>query len=97
MVNHMPSRRATLEPPSVSLPEVGFVPGSFFADDGSIGVLHACAFRPSERVLIVRIVQSGPPLSESHCFAEPPKESRRPFSANPSWPKLEWFRSGPSR
>lgn len=63
--NHMPMRRVTVELPSVPLFEAGFVPRSFFAHNESIEVLHVYAFQPRERVILVRIVRSGPPLSEA--------------------------------
>ncbi len=63
--NHMPLRRVTVELPSRPLFEAGFVPQSFFARNESIEVLHVYAFQPRERVLLVRIVRSGPPLYES--------------------------------
>lgn len=61
----MPLRRVTVDLPSRPLLEAGFVPRTFFAHNESIEVLHVYAFQPRERVLLVRIVRSGPPLSEA--------------------------------
>lgn len=63
--NHMPLRRVTVDLPSRPLFEAGFVPKAFFAHNESVEVLHVYAFQPRERVLLVRIVRSGRPLSES--------------------------------
>ena len=63
--NHMPLRRVTVDVPSRPLLEAGFFPKTFFAHNESVEVLHVYAFQPRERVLLVRIVRSGRPLSES--------------------------------
>lgn len=59
----MPLRRVTVELPSAPLLDLGFVPRSFFAHNESIEVLHVYAFQPRERVLLVRVVRPGRPLS----------------------------------
>ncbi len=60
----MPLRRVTVELPSRPLLEAGFVPKAFFAHNESVELLHVYAFQPRERVLLVRVVRSGRPLSE---------------------------------
>ncbi|HLE54499.1 MAG TPA: helix-turn-helix domain-containing protein [Thermoplasmata archaeon] len=61
----MPLRRVTVDLPSRPLFDAGFVPKGFFAHNESVEILHVYAFQPRERVLLVRIVRSGRPLSES--------------------------------
>lgn len=59
----MPLRRLTLEMDAKPLIEQGVVPRAFFEHNESIEILRVYAFQPRERVLLVRVVRSGPALS----------------------------------
>src|SRR6266700_3541034 len=58
--NHMPLRRLTIEVPGDLLVREGVVPAAFFAHNESVEILHVYSFQPRERVLLVRVVRSGP-------------------------------------
>ncbi|HEX9340971.1 MAG TPA: helix-turn-helix domain-containing protein [Thermoplasmata archaeon] len=59
----MPLRRLTIEVPGDLLIREGVVPSTFFAHNESVEILHVYSFQPRERVLLVRVVRSGPPRS----------------------------------
>ncbi len=56
----MPLRRLTIEVPGDLLVREGVVPAAFFAHNESVEILHVYSFQPRERVLLVRVVRSGP-------------------------------------
>ena len=58
-------RHVTIELPSRRLIDAGVVPRAFFEHNNSLEILHVYAFQPRERVLLARVVRSGPPLSEA--------------------------------
>ena len=58
-------RHVTVELPSRRLIDAGVVPRAFFQHNDSLEILHVYAFQPRERVLLPRVVRSGPPLSEA--------------------------------
>ena len=57
--------RISLELPSRPLVEAGLVPAGFFRHNESIEILRVYAFAPKERLLLARIVRSGPPRTEA--------------------------------
>ncbi len=57
----MPLRRVTLDLPADLLVREGVVPATFFEHNESVEILRVYAFQPRERVLLVRVVRSGPP------------------------------------
>ncbi|HYS99817.1 MAG TPA: helix-turn-helix domain-containing protein [Thermoplasmata archaeon] len=59
----MPLRRVTISVPVDLLVREGIVPSSFFRHNESVEILHVYAFQPRERVLLVRVVRSGPSRS----------------------------------
>lgn len=59
--NRMPLRRVTLDLPAELLVREGVVPAAFFRHNESVEILRVYAFQPRERVLLVRVVRSGPP------------------------------------
>ena len=71
----MAFRRVTIELPSRRLTEAGVVPRAFYEHNDSIEILHVYAFQPRERVLLARVVRSGPRLSEAQVQAR--RESLR--------------------
>src|SRR2546428_13910894 len=59
----MPLRRVTISVPVDLLVREGIAPSSFFRHNESVEILHVYAFQPRERVLLVRVVRSGPSRS----------------------------------
>ncbi len=57
----MPLRRLTIDLPSELLVREGVVPAAFFDHNESVEILRVYAFQPRERVLLVRVVRTGPP------------------------------------
>src|SRR5207249_10951292 len=57
----MPLRRVTIELPSEVLVRQGVVPAVFFDHNASVEILRVYAFQPRERVLLVRVLRTGPP------------------------------------
>ncbi len=55
--------RISLELPSAPLVEAGLLPAGFFRHNESIEILRVYAFQPKERMLLARIVRTGPPWS----------------------------------
>jgi predicted DNA binding protein len=63
-LNQMTFRHVTVELPSRRLIAAGVVPEVFFEHNESLEILHVYAFQPRERVVLARVVRSGPALSE---------------------------------
>ncbi len=55
--------RISLEIPSKPLMDAGLLPAGFFRHNESIEILRVYAFQPKERMLLARIVRSGPAMS----------------------------------
>ncbi len=55
--------RISLALPSRPLVDAGLLPRAFFRHNESIEILRVYAFQPRERMLLARIVRSGPPWS----------------------------------
>ncbi len=55
--------RISLEIPSKPLKDAGLLPAGFFRHNESIEILRVYAFQPKERMLLARIVRSGPAMS----------------------------------
>lgn len=53
--------RISLELPSQPLVAAGLLPAGFFRHNESIEILRVYAFQPKERMLLARIVRTGPP------------------------------------
>src|SRR5207247_5559930 len=56
----MALRRVTIEMPSDVLVQQGVVPRVFFDHNESVEILRVYAFQPRERLLLVRVLRSGP-------------------------------------
>src|SRR5436309_13532553 len=56
----MALRRVTIELPSDVLVQQGVVPRVFFDHNESVEILRVYAFQPRERLLLVRVLRSGP-------------------------------------
>src|SRR5436189_6461822 len=56
----MALRRVTIEMPSDVLVQQGVVPRVFFDHNESVEILRLYAFQPRERLLLVRVLRSGP-------------------------------------
>jgi predicted DNA binding protein len=56
----MAVRRVTVDLPSELLIRQGVVPAVFFQHNASVEIMRVYAFQPRERVLLVRVVRSGP-------------------------------------
>ncbi len=69
--------RISLEVPSKPLIEGGLLPSSFFRHNDSIEILRVYAFQPKERMLLARIVRSGPPMSVDEIARERASLRRR--------------------
>ena len=55
--------RISLDLPSAPLVRAGLLPAGFFRHNESIEILRVYAFQPKERMLLARIVRTGPPWS----------------------------------
>ncbi len=55
--------RISLELPSEPLVRAGLLPAGFFRHNASVEILRVYAFQPKERMLLVRVVRTGPPWS----------------------------------
>lgn len=73
----MPFRRVTVELPSKPLFKAGFLPRSFFVHNESVEILRVYAFQPRERVLLVRVVRTGPRRSADDVRARSAQLRRR--------------------
>src|SRR5205809_7740962 len=56
----MALRRVTIEMPSDVLVQQGVVPRVFYDHNESVQILRVYAFEPRERLLVVRVLRSGP-------------------------------------
>ncbi len=56
--------RISLEVPTGPLMRAGLLPAGFFRHNESIEILRVYAFQPKERMLLARIVRTGPPWSK---------------------------------
>src|SRR5512136_895585 len=69
--------RISLELPSRPLVKAGLLPRSFFAHNESVEILRVYAFQPRERVLLVRVVRTGPRRSAEDVRARSAQLRRR--------------------
>src|SRR5207245_11699192 len=74
----MPLRRVTIELPSEVLVRQGVVPAVFFDHNASVELLRVYAFQPRERVLLVRVLRTGPPRTAEE-LARPRARLRRRY------------------
>ncbi len=56
--------RISLEVPTEPLMQAGLLPAGFFRHNESVEILRVYAFQPKERMLLARIVRTGPPWSK---------------------------------
>jgi predicted DNA binding protein len=73
----MPLRRVTVEIPSDLLVRQGVVPAVFFEHNTSVEILRVYAFQPRERVLLVRVVRTGPPRTQEEILRSRERLRRR--------------------
>src|SRR5207249_11127223 len=74
----MPLRRVTIEVPSEVLVRQGVVPAVFFDHNASVEILRVYAFQPRERVLLVRVLRTGPARTADE-LARPRARLRRRY------------------
>src|SRR5438309_9535395 len=73
----MALRRVTIEMPSDVLVQQGVVPRVFFDHNESVEILRVYAFQPRERLLLVRVLRSGPRRTAVERLAAPDSLRRR--------------------
>ena len=73
----MALRRVTIEMPSEVLVRQGVVPRVFFDHNESVEILRVCAFQPRERLLLVRVLRSGPRRTGDELLAARDRLRRR--------------------
>src|SRR5213080_411411 len=73
----MALRRVTIELPSDVLVQQGVVPRVFFDHNESVEILRVYAFQPRERLLLVRVLRSGPRRTADELLASRARLRRR--------------------
>src|SRR5207237_5398924 len=73
----MALRRVTIEMPSDVLVQQGVVPRVFFDHNESVEILRVYAFQPRERLLLVRVLRSGPRRTADELLAARERLRRR--------------------
>src|SRR6266581_3772019 len=73
----MALRRVTIELPSDVLVQQGVVPRVFFDHNESVEILRVYAFQPRERLLLVRVLRSGPRRTADELLAARDRLRRR--------------------
>ena len=73
----MALRRVTIEMPSEVLVPQGVDPRVFFDQNESVEILRVCAFQPRERLLLVRVLRSGPRRTGDELLAARDRLRRR--------------------
>ncbi|TLZ81255.1 MAG: hypothetical protein E6K05_06755 [Methanobacteriota archaeon] len=73
----MALRLVTIEMPSEVLVPQGVDPRVFFDQNESVEILRVCAFQPRERLLLVRVLRSGPRRTGDELLAARDRLRRR--------------------